>query len=260
MQAPYVTATPPPCSRQVLLVTIPQASLDEPRTGQSLVRVQTLFDADTAPSLVGDGTDFLRLCGSAGACVRQSRFFSLVLAGATLVGVPFTDGSFLSVVVGTRGTIFEVAYDAQQSSYSDVRFVYQSAAEFRSSQAPPAILPQCALPRLVGLGLTAYSGYSTSVFHTMRYSPGYIPPFCAPTPTLPPPTPPPSPQIPPTGPTTSAEAALQALYANAALIAAHACNYTDDQKSSALAALARALYTPLNSPSCPAQEPALACP
>jgi hypothetical protein len=158
------------------------------------VTYRTLFDATTVASLLGDGADgsFLRLCDPSGACVTQSRFMSLILASAELVGAPFAAGSYLSVMVGTYGTYFEVYLDAASGTYSDVRLVYQNFAQIVGAQQPPALGTQCALPPLVGLSRTAFSGWSTSVFHVQRYAAGYITTCVAPSPPAPP-SPPPSP-------------------------------------------------------------------
>ena len=77
------------------------------------------------PSSSGDA--FLRLCeGSGSSCVTLSRFFSLILASAQLVGSPFSAGSYVGVMVGVTGTYFESYYDAATGAYSDVRLVYQN--------------------------------------------------------------------------------------------------------------------------------------
>ena len=62
--------------------------------------MRTLFDAQTVSSLVGEGSDFLRICEPGGGCLVQRRFFSLILASAQLVGSPFAAGSYLSINVG----------------------------------------------------------------------------------------------------------------------------------------------------------------
>jgi len=166
------------CGSEVLLVTLPSKALllSPPEQGLEQVAVDTLFDAGTVTSLLGedDGGDFLRLCTAHGAsCVRQRRFFSLILASAQLVGMVRTAGSYLAITVGVAGTYFEVAFDPTTAAYSDVRFVHQNFGVV-ASQQPPELLGECALPSLVGLSRTPNSGWSTSVFHAMRYAESYL--------------------------------------------------------------------------------------
>ena len=165
------------CASEVLLVTLPdKLSLlaHPPSPTHPSVRVQSLFDTSTVASLLTDGSsgDFLHLCAhyDDSVCLTQSRFFSLILASAQLVGSPNAVGSYLAVMVGTSGTYFEAAYHNATTAYSDVRFVYQSAGRIAATQQPPELIAQCGLPELVGLSRTRFSGWSTSVFHAVRYS------------------------------------------------------------------------------------------
>ena len=159
----------PGCASEVLLVALPPEVLGssglgpspDADAGEPTVVVETLFDADTVPSLLGEGGDFLRLCDASGECRVQSRFFSLILSSAALVGQPFAPGSYVSVNAGVYGTCFEVYYDSGTGAYSDVRFVYQNAAQIVGNQQPPTMMAQCSLPGLVSLSFTAASGYST---------------------------------------------------------------------------------------------------
>ena len=187
------------CGSEVIHVTVARASLGNGAANMSEVQIRVLFDAQTVPSLLGDGSEgggagggagggpFLRICErEGGACLTQSRFFSLILSSAALVGAPFANGSYVSILVGVYGTYFEAYWSPQTGSYTDVRFVYQNGAQIQADQQPPAIGAQCTLPALVGLSRTAASGWSTSVFHAMRYAHGYLPAAC----TSPPPPPP----------------------------------------------------------------------
>jgi len=178
----------------VLLFSVPASLLADPGTSESYAydpsgmqpTVRTLFDSTTVASLLGNGDDFLRLCEPAGSCVVQSRFFSLILSSAQLVGSPFAAGSYLSINVGVYGTYFEAYYDPTASVYSDVRFVFQNFAKIDATNAPPLLAAQCTLPDLVGLSRTPNSGWSTSVFGAQRYSYGYGPTRgCSPPPSPP---------------------------------------------------------------------------
>jgi len=161
----------------VLLVTLPERLLTQPAssTPPSTIGVRTLFDASSVASLLGDGSaEFLRICDRDGACQVQSRFFSLILASAQLIGSAFTAGSYLSVMVGTYGTYFEAYYVSATGAYTDIRLVYQNFGKIAGTQQPPELLRQCTAPGFVGLSRTPNSGWTTSVFHAQRYAHGYL--------------------------------------------------------------------------------------
>ena len=199
------------CGSEVLLVTLPKSTLTSPPAASS-VSVQTIFDSSTVTSLLEDGSGhFLQVCDRDGIkCLQHRRFFSLILASAQLVGPPFSKSSYVGVMVGTAGTYFEAYYDASTRTYSDVRLVYQNFGALKAAQQPAVPVPQCELPNLVGLSRTRNSGWSTSVFHAMRYADGHLSTRCTP-PSAPPavvtatPQPPAQPPLyePPTPPTSS---------------------------------------------------------
>jgi len=183
----------------VLLVTLPRTVLSAPPASSS-VSVSVLFDGSTVSELLGDGSGhFLQICDREGACLRQSGFFSLILASAQLVGAPFGAGSYLSIVVGVYGTYFEAYYSSASGAYSDVRLVYQNFGKIAGNQQPPELLRQCSVPGFVGLSRTPNSGWTTSVFHAQRYAHGHLADaLCAvgPSPPRPPPWPPAHPSPP----------------------------------------------------------------
>ena len=100
------------CGSEALLVSLPRATIAAQRRRQGPVRddddgdtddlteevgpaagpptVTILFDAATVPSLLGEGEGpFLRICDhAAGACLEQSRFFSLILSSAQVTRGP----------------------------------------------------------------------------------------------------------------------------------------------------------------------------
>mmetsp|Transcript_7885 Transcript_7885/g.23148 ORF Transcript_7885/g.23148 Transcript_7885/m.23148 type:complete len:1157 (+) Transcript_7885:61-3531(+) len=188
------------CSSEVLLTTLPLAVLDPSQATPPAteVVVQTLFNASTLPDgLLGDGSGkFLRLTnGSDVPELELDPFFSLILASAQLVGEPFTNGSYLSVMVGTTGTLFEAYWDASGlGAYSDVRLVWQVPGENPlgpgKGKAPTVL--NCTLPGLQKLSDTPNAGWTTRAFNAQRYSPDIV--GCQP------PSPPPAPPIAPPPP------------------------------------------------------------
>ena len=172
------------CSSEVLLTTLPLAVLDPSQATPPAteVVVQALFNASTLPDgLLGDGSGkFLRLTD--GSDVRElDPFFSLVLGSAQLVGEPFTNGSYLSVMVGTTGTLFEAYWDASGLAYSDVRLVWQvPGANPLGPGKPgegkaPTILENCELPGLQSLSGNN-TGWTTRAFTAQRYKDDYCGP------------------------------------------------------------------------------------
>ena len=118
------------CSSEVLLTTLPLAVLDPSQATPPAteVVVQALFNASTLPDgLLGDGSGkFLRLTD--GSDVRElDPFFSLILASAQLVGEPFTNGSYLSVMVRSISFLAMswISHTSYESRYRGGRMRFQ---------------------------------------------------------------------------------------------------------------------------------------